>query len=109
MMSGINVGMAVADPGTYATFAERGLFAFVRDGWSDIVMADPRAWILLLAAGEALIGMLLLLGGRAARLGWVAVLASHVLLLPFGWWVWAYAVPAIAVFAWLARHDRDRL
>lgn len=107
MMSGINIGVAAADPDTYATFADRGLFAFVRSGWADIVMANPRAWIFLLAAGEALIGVLLLLGGRPARIGWMAVLSFHVLLLPFGWGVWAYAVPAIAVFAWLARRDRS--
>lgn len=109
MMSGINVGVAAADPDTYATFADRGLFAFVRDGWADIVMANPRAWVFLLAAGEALIGVLLLLGGRPARVGWVAVLAFHVLLLPFGWGIWAYAVPAMGVFALLARRDWHRL
>lgn len=109
MMSGINAGLAVGDPDTYASFADRGLFAFVRDGWSDIVMANPRAWIFLLAAGEALIGAMLLLGGLPARLGWMAVLAFHVLLLPFGWGVWAYAVPALALFAWLARRDMNRL
>ncbi|MFW5469711.1 hypothetical protein ACOCJ4_06650 [Knoellia sp. CPCC 206435] len=31
-----------ADGGHHESFAERGLFAFVRTGWSEIVMADPR-------------------------------------------------------------------
>lgn len=109
MMSGINTGLAAADPQVYEGFAERGLFAFVRAGWSDIVMADPRAWMFALAAGEALTGVLLLLGGRPARLGWLAVLAFHALLLLFGWGVWAYAVPAVAVLGWLLRHDWHRL
>ena len=109
MMSGINTGLAIGDPQVYDTFAKGGLFAFVRTGWSDVVMADPRLWILLLAAGEATMGVLLLVGGRAARMGWVAVLAFHALLLLFGWGVWAYAVPAIALLARLLRHDWHRL
>jgi hypothetical protein len=72
-------------------------------------MADPRLWIFLLAGGEAALGVLLLLGGRPARAGWVAVLAFHALLLLFGWGVWAYAVPAVIVLVWLLRHDWPRL
>ena len=42
-------------------------------------------------AGEVTAGTLLLVGGRAARVGWVAVIAFHVLLMLFGWWVWAWS------------------
>ena len=33
------------------------------------------------------------------------VIAFHVLLLPFGFGVWLYAVPALVVLVLLARHD----
>jgi hypothetical protein len=56
-------------------------------------------------AGEVTAGALLLAGGRAARFGWMAVIAFHVLLLVFGWWIWAWCLPALALLTWLARHD----
>lgn len=107
--AGSHVGLVSADPSVYENFAERGLFGFVRSGWTDIVMAAPRPWIYLLAAGEATLGALLLTGGRAARVGWVGVLAFHVLLLLFGWGFWLYAVPACALLAWLAHRDWPEL
>lgn len=107
--AGSHVGLVSADPMVYAAFAERGLFGFVRSGWADVVMSSPRPWIYLLAAGEATLGVLLLSGGRAACAGWVGVLAFHVLLLLFGWGFWLYAVPALALLAWLARRDWPRL
>jgi hypothetical protein len=105
VMGGINLGMSIADPYIYQHFADGGLFSFVRYGWQDIVMAHPVAWAQLLAAGEITFGALLLAGGRAARLGWACVIGFHVLLLLFGWGVWAYAVPALALLVWLARRD----
>ena len=49
-----------------------------------------------------------LAGGRAAQVGWTAVIAFHVLLMLFGWWVWAWSLPALAVLVTLARHDLGR-
>lgn len=103
--AGSHVGLVSADPTVYEGFAEQGLFGFVRSGWAEIVMAHPRAWIYLLALGEATLGALLLTGGRASRAGWAGVLAFHALLLLFGWGFWLYAVPAGALLAWLARRD----
>ncbi len=108
VMGGVHLGIVAADPTTYEGFAERGLFGFVRTGWADIVMAHPAAWGLLLMAGEVTLGILLLLGGRAARLGWIGVITFHVLLLLFGWWAWVWAVPALALLLSLARRDWRR-
>ena len=105
MMSGVHLGVVAVEPGTYRHFADAGLFAFVRDGWIEIVMAAPAVYGLLLMAGEATAGFLLLLGGRAARFGWAAVITFHVLLMLFGWWVWAWSVPALVMLTLLARHD----
>jgi len=56
-------------------------------------------------AGEVAAGALLLIGGRAARVGWATVIGFHLLLMLFGWWVWAWSIPALSVLVWLARRD----
>src|SRR3954454_17336462 len=73
VMRGVHLGLVAADPQIYRGFADDALFPFVRDGWRDVVMADPAVWGLLLMGGEILLGALLLLGGRTARWGWYGV------------------------------------
>lgn len=102
---GVHLGLVCADAQVYRHFADDGLFWFVRSGWQDIVMAAPAVYGLLLMAGEITAGSLLLIGGRAARVGWAAVIAFHLLLLLFGWWFWAWSVPALALLIWLAARD----
>jgi hypothetical protein len=105
VMGGVHLGLVAADPEVYRHFADNGLFPFVQSGWQDIVMAAPAVYGLLLMAGEITAGTLLLVGGRAARIGWAAVITFHVLLLVFGWWVWAWSVPALVLLGWLAVRD----
>src|SRR3954447_15537116 len=81
---GIHVGLLSADPEIYRRFADRALFPFVRDGWAEVFMAQPRAWALALAFAETVTGILLLTRGRAVAAGWVGVIVFHVLLLLFG-------------------------
>jgi hypothetical protein len=95
--AGVNVGLAAADPEVYRDFAATSYLDLVSRLWEDVVMAEPRLWALLLAAGELAIGVLLLAGGRAARLGWVAVLVFHVLLMLFGFGLWFWSLPVLAV------------
>lgn len=103
--SGIHLGIVVAGPSFYRHFADASFLPFVRQGWAGDVMADPVTWGLLLVAGEATLGGLLVAGGRAARVGWVGVIAFHVLLMLFGFGFWLWALPAIAVLVPLARQD----
>jgi hypothetical protein len=105
VMGGVHLGLVAADPSVYHHFADHGLFGFVRTGWQDIVMAAPSVYGLLLMAGEIVAGTLLLIGGRFARVGWAAVIGFHVLLMFFGWWVWAWSVPALVLLCWLAARD----
>ena len=102
---GVHLGLVSADPQVYQHFADHGLFGFVRSGWQEIVMAAPATYGLLLMAGEITAGVLLLVGGRAAPVGWAAVIFFHVLLMVFGWWTWAWCVPALVVLGWLAHRD----
>jgi hypothetical protein len=101
----VHVGIVMADPGFYGSFGDAALFGLVRRGWSELFMAHPASWGLAVAAGEAVLGALLLLGGRAARVGWIGVLTFHVLLMLFGYGFWLWSVPALALFGWLAARD----
>jgi len=107
-MAGVHIGLVASDPQVYDGFGEQGLFAFVREGWDSVFMAAPAVWASLLLVGELLIGALLVVGGRWAVWGWTAVVLFHLLLLLFGWWVWLYVVPALAVVLLLARRDLAR-
>jgi hypothetical protein len=68
-------------------------------------MAHPSTFGLLLAAGEAVLGALLLLGGRWSGAGWVGVILFHLLLMLFGYGVWMWCVPALIALVVLARKD----
>ena len=96
-MGGVHVGIVAADPQLYRHFADSALLGFVRSGWSEVFMAAPAVWGLCLALGETVLGVLLLTGGRPARLGWAGVIAFQVLLMLFGWGVWLWSIPALAV------------
>lgn len=105
VMAGINIGCLVTDATVYETMADGGLFAAVRSGWRDIVMAAPELWIGLVAAGEIAIGLALLLPQPWPRAGYVAAIVFHLLLMLLGWGFWLWAVPALVVLALAARHD----
>ena len=108
-MAGINAGIVFADPQSYQHFADGAYLEFVTAQWNNIVMANPSFWGLLLAAGEVLLGVLLLSGGPAARVGWVGVIAFHVLLMLFGPGIWMWCIPALAVLVPAARADWPQL
>ena len=102
---GVHLGIVAAGTRFYEHFADRGLFAFVREGWADIFMAAPVFWGLCLMAGEIVLGTCLLAGGRWARFGWLGVIAFHLLLMLFGVGIWAWSLPALAVLVPLTVAD----
>ena len=102
---GVHLGIVAADTGYYRSFADGGLFGFVRAGWADVFMAHPVFWGLMMVLGETTLGVLLLAGGRAARVGWLGVIAFHLLLMLFGFGFWLWCLPALAVLVMLARRD----
>jgi hypothetical protein len=105
VMGGVHLGLVAADPAVYRHFADNALFAFVVDGWQDIVMVRPEVYGVLLMAGEIVLGTMLLIGRRAAYVGWTGVIAFHVLLLVFGWGIWLWSIPALAVLVPIAHRD----
>ena len=105
VMAGINVGIVVGDAETYRHFADAGLFSFVRNGWSDIVMVAPGLWIGLLAAGEIAIGIALLAGGRWTLPGYATILAFHIGLVLFGWGFLTWSVPVVLLVSVAVRRE----
>jgi hypothetical protein len=107
--AGVNAGMVLADPTSYEAFADSAALEGVRRQWDQVVMADPTFWLLALALGEALLGTLLLLGGRYARVGWIGVIVFHLLLMAFGPGIWLWCLPALALLVAAARTDWAQL
>ncbi|HET8961335.1 hypothetical protein [Nocardioides sp.] len=104
-MAGINAGIVFADAGSYRHFADASYLPFVTRMWQDVVMAHPAVWGLLLAGGEIVLGTLLLHGGRAAQAGWLGVIAFHLLLMTFGFGIWLWSVPVLALLIPAAHAD----
>jgi hypothetical protein len=102
----VNVIYLVTDWNSFAGFGEMSQFAFVRDTWASLVAPNTGVFIGLLIAGEATAGILVLCGGRWMQAGLVLLLAFHVGLLFFGWWLWLYAVPMIGALTLLLRAER---
>lgn len=102
---GVHLGMVAADVEIYRHFADGSMLPFVREAWDDVFMAHAVLWALLVMTGEIAMGLLLLRGGAAAKVGWVGVIAFHVCLLLFGWGFWAWSVPALVFLVWVARRD----
>ena len=107
--SGIHVGVAAANPAIYQHFADAAVMEWVERGWNEVFMAHPRLWGLAVAAVQLALGLLLLHGGRAAKVGWIGVIGFHLALVLFGWIYLIWVVPAVMVLVVLARRDWPRL
>lgn len=92
----------------YAGFADASSLAFVRDTWASVVAPHQEVWIGLLVVFEAIAGGLVWSGGRWATVGLMAIMVFHVLLLPFGWFFYAWSVPMLVGVGLLLRaHQRE--
>jgi hypothetical protein len=106
---GVHLGIVAAGTGFYRDFADQALFPFVRDRWADVFMPHAVFWGLCLMLGETTLGILLFLGGRWAKVGWVGVIAFNALLVLFGWGFLLWSVPAVGILTFLAVRDWPRL
>lgn len=93
----------------YGDFADRSMLGFVTDSWQTVVAPHQGFFIGLLIAFEAVVGVLILVGGRPAVAGMIAVLGFHVGLMLFGWAFWVWSIPMLVGVALLLRaqlHER---
>ena len=92
--------------GDYASFADQAHFGWVTDAWRAVVAPNQYLFIGLLVAFEAVVGVLILSGGRRTQLGLVGAIGFHLALWLFGWFVTIYALVMLPVLVLLLRAER---
>lgn len=95
--SGVHVGIVAADSELYRDVADAAWLPGIRTAWSDVFMAHPVLWGLMIALGELAIGTALLTGGRWARYGLAGAAGFHVGLMTLGWGYWLWSLPVLAI------------
>jgi hypothetical protein len=90
----------------YEEFADDAHFAWVTDAWRSIVAPNQALFIGLLIAFEAIVGLLVLSGGRRTQLGYVAVIAFYSVLWVFGWFTTVWAALMLPFMILLLRAER---
>lgn len=104
--SGIHVGIVAAGADFYRHFADEALVPGLDRVWRSWFMAHPSLGGLWVAAGEALLGLLLLSPSPVRRRwGWTGVIAFHVTLMCFGWGFWWWSVPVLVLLVTGASAD----
>jgi hypothetical protein len=92
--------------GDYAGFADQAHFGWVTDAWRAIVAPNQYLFIGLLVAFEALVGLLILSGGRTTQLGLIGAIGFHLALWLFGWFVTIYSLIMLPALVLLLRAER---
>ena len=90
----------------YEEFADDAHFGWVTEAWGSIVTPNQGLFIGLLIAFEAIVGLLILSGGRRTQLGYAAVIAFYSALWLFGWFTTVWAALMIPVMILLLRAER---
>jgi hypothetical protein len=89
----------------YAGFADASPLPFVSDTWESLVVPQHHLFISLLVPFETAVGVLVLLGGRATRLAYVAAIGFHVALMVFGFGFWLWCLPLLLALGLLLRAE----
>jgi hypothetical protein len=91
---------------TYAGFADEAHFGWVTSAWRAVVAPNQYLFIGLLVAFEAVVGVLILSGGRRTQLGLAAALGFHLALWLFGWMTTIYSQVMVPVLVLLLLAER---
>jgi hypothetical protein len=90
----------------YAGFADQAHFGWVTAAWRAVVAPNHYLFIGLLVAFEAIVGALILSGGRRTQPGLLAAIGFHLALWLFGWGVTVYSVLMLPALVLLLRAER---
>jgi hypothetical protein len=90
----------------YEEFADDAHFGWVSEAWGSVVTPNQGLFIGLLIAFEAIVGLLVLSGGRRTQVGYVAVIAFYSALWVFGWFTTVWAALMIPFMILLLRAER---
>lgn len=87
----------------YASFADPSPFGWITRTWRAVVPANSVVLIGLLVLFEAVVGALILSGGRRTQPGYVAAIAFHLALWVFGWFELGYCLVMLPALILLLR------
>jgi hypothetical protein len=90
----------------YAGFADQAHFDWVTAAWRAVVAPNVFLFISLLVVFEAVVGVLILSGGRKTRVGLLGAIGFHVALWLFGWGVTIYVLIMLPALILLFRAER---
>lgn len=90
----------------YADFADQAHFDWVTSAWRAIVAPNQFLFIGWLVAFEAVVGVLILSGGRRTQIGLVGAIGFHLALWLFGWVVTVYSLLVLPALGLLLRAER---
>ncbi|HEV7210508.1 MAG TPA: hypothetical protein VGN47_02210 [Blastococcus sp.] len=92
----------------YAPFADPAHFGWVTDTWHSVVAPHQAVFINLLIVFEAVVGILILSGGRRTQVGLVAAIGFHAALWLFGWIETVYVLVMLPPLVLLLLAERRR-
>ena len=92
--------------GDYAGFADQAHFGWVATAWRAVVAPNQYLFIGLLVVFEAVVGVLILSGGRRTQVGLVGAIGFHLALWLFGWFVTVYSLIMLPTLLLLLRAER---
>jgi hypothetical protein len=99
-------GVNLATGGDYAGFADQAHFGWVTNAWRAVVAPNQSLFIGLLVVFEAVVGVLILSGGRRTQLGLIGAIGFHLALWLFGWGVTVYSLLMLPALVLLLRAER---
>ena len=89
----------------YSGFANPSYFAWVARAWETVVVPNHVLFIGLLAAFEAVVGVLAVCGGRWTWLAYQGVLGFYLLLWLFGWMETVWVLVMLPMMLLLSRAE----
>jgi hypothetical protein len=92
--------------GDYAGFADQAHFGWVTAAWRAVVAPNQYLFIGLLVVFEAVIGVLVLSGGRRTQVGLIGAIGFHLTLWLFGWFVTIYSLIMLPTLLLLLRAEQ---
>jgi hypothetical protein len=90
----------------YVGFADRAHFDWVTAAWRAVVAPNIFLFISLLVVFEAVVGVLILSGGRKTQVGLLGAIGFHLALWLFGWGVTIYVLIMLPALVLLFRAER---
>ena len=108
MAVGVNAALSIAAPEQFVKLGtDSPLTPLYRWFFENVVAPTPQLIGILAAAGESALGLLILSGGRRARLGLLGAIIFLIFITPLG--IWTLPNPVLASgLAWLLTKEHPR-